>query len=259
MNASQPRLYQSLAADYFLLERRGQVLDRDIALLSKILPLREGARVLDLGCGSGEQAAALLRNGVRLIGVDSSEAMLECARRRNPGPEYILGDIGSDDFWKSAPMTAQSFQGALSLFGVWNYLSADSQQPARALRSLAGVLEARAPAVLEVWLRGPYERLRSAETGWRAVTLQSGEAQRRRQLRYHEAAGYAWLELIHEYRPAAGGAIESDRHWMRLFDIEGFRGICEEAGFSVVQTMQDSSGAPVNDLSGGAWFFLRRS
>ena len=43
---------------------------------------RGGAPVLDLGCGSGLLAARIARSGARVIGVDSSRAMLRRARVR---------------------------------------------------------------------------------------------------------------------------------------------------------------------------------
>lgn len=56
--------------------------------------LRPGARILDLGCGTGEPAAAyLVRRGFRVVGVDESAAMLDIARRVVPEAELILSDM----------------------------------------------------------------------------------------------------------------------------------------------------------------------
>jgi ubiquinone/menaquinone biosynthesis C-methylase UbiE len=41
-----------------------------------------GLRVLDAGCGSGAHAEALIRRGAEVIGLDSSQGLLEIARRR---------------------------------------------------------------------------------------------------------------------------------------------------------------------------------
>ncbi len=41
-----------------------------------------GDRILDLGCGTGEDAVHLLSRGIRLSAIDASSAMVEAARGR---------------------------------------------------------------------------------------------------------------------------------------------------------------------------------
>jgi len=56
--------------------------------------LPRGARVLDLGCGTGEPVARyLVGAGFRVVGVDESAGMLEIARRVVPEAELIEGDM----------------------------------------------------------------------------------------------------------------------------------------------------------------------
>ncbi|MFJ8822676.1 class I SAM-dependent methyltransferase [Streptomyces sp. NPDC102467] len=52
-----------------------------------------GARVLDLGCGTGRDAAYLSRAGRDVVGADLSEPMLAHARTHHPGPEYVRADL----------------------------------------------------------------------------------------------------------------------------------------------------------------------
>ena len=51
-----------------------------------------GGDVLDFGCGAGRIAAALVRHGARVTGVDVSAAMIAIARARVPGAAFVLGD-----------------------------------------------------------------------------------------------------------------------------------------------------------------------
>ncbi|HUY71733.1 MAG TPA: methyltransferase domain-containing protein [Gaiellaceae bacterium] len=51
---------------------------------------RRGQSVLDLGCGDGIMAAPLGGYGLVYSGVDSSEQMVEEARRRHPGLRFAL-------------------------------------------------------------------------------------------------------------------------------------------------------------------------
>ncbi|WP_407552304.1 class I SAM-dependent methyltransferase [Streptomyces sp. Pv4-95] len=52
-----------------------------------------GSRVLDLGCGTGRDAARLQAAGRQVVGADLSEAMLTHARSHHPGPAYTRADL----------------------------------------------------------------------------------------------------------------------------------------------------------------------
>lgn len=56
-----------------------------------------GPRVLDMGCGTGRDAAHLHRAGRTVTGADLSEAMLAYARARHPGPAYVRADLHGFD------------------------------------------------------------------------------------------------------------------------------------------------------------------
>jgi SAM-dependent methyltransferase len=58
-----------------------------------LLGLAPGAKVLDAACGFGRFAAALLALGCDVVGVDISPAAIAEARRRCPGPDYVVGDL----------------------------------------------------------------------------------------------------------------------------------------------------------------------
>jgi ubiquinone/menaquinone biosynthesis C-methylase UbiE len=56
--------------------------------------LATGARVLDLGCGSGRPVAQhMAQRGLRVTGVDSSRAMISLCRNRLPDHEWIVADM----------------------------------------------------------------------------------------------------------------------------------------------------------------------
>lgn len=56
-----------------------------------------GNRVLDMGCGTGRDAAWLHDAGRAVIGADLSQAMLAYAREHHPGPEYVRADLHGFD------------------------------------------------------------------------------------------------------------------------------------------------------------------
>jgi SAM-dependent methyltransferase len=67
------------------------VTDLGAALVDLLAP-QPGERVLDLGCGTGHQAAELHREGIDVVGVDSDAAMVARARAEHPGTTYVLAD-----------------------------------------------------------------------------------------------------------------------------------------------------------------------
>ena len=56
-----------------------------------------GPRVLDIGCGTGRDAAYLHAAGRTVTGADLSGAMLAHASREHPGPEYLRADLREFD------------------------------------------------------------------------------------------------------------------------------------------------------------------
>lgn len=55
--------------------------------------LKPSMKVLDLGCGAGQDSKFLHEIGIDVIGLDISEEMIEQAKKRNPDIEFIVGDF----------------------------------------------------------------------------------------------------------------------------------------------------------------------
>lgn len=65
----------------------------DAGLISKIIPLSEYPRVLDVCCGFGRFTKELGLLGYNVTGVDLSLEQIEAARLADPGGTYIQGDM----------------------------------------------------------------------------------------------------------------------------------------------------------------------
>jgi trans-aconitate 2-methyltransferase len=68
------------------------------AVLLDLLAPRPGERILDLGCGTGHLTARITEAGAEAVGIDSSSAMIEDARRLYPHIRFEFADARSFAF-----------------------------------------------------------------------------------------------------------------------------------------------------------------
>lgn len=108
------------------------------AVWAEIGPMfRSGDRVLELGCGTGEDAMWLAQRGVHVTATDSSQAMLDVARRKvadcgiTERVQFMHLDVRDITNFQSVVSTYQ-FDGVFSNFGALNCL-ADRRPLAEAL------------------------------------------------------------------------------------------------------------------------------
>jgi SAM-dependent methyltransferase len=181
--------FDALAADYdasFTATPLGTLLREAVwrRLAARFSP---GDRVLELACGTGEDALHLACRGVRVTAIDASAAMVEAARRKvaAAGVEGMVEvqhqEISS--LCSPLPLLPAPFDGAFSNFGGLNCVS-----DLRALaRGLAQRLRPGAPVLLCVmgplvpwewlWYLGKgdptraFRRLRRGGVAWRGMTV----------------------------------------------------------------------------------------
>jgi demethylmenaquinone methyltransferase / 2-methoxy-6-polyprenyl-1,4-benzoquinol methylase len=104
-------------------------LDRRWRRLTVRAVVKSGDSVLDACCGTGDLALEAERAGGRVTGLDFSERMLERARRKSAGVEWVRGDL------LALPFADGSFDAATVGFGIRNVADLDG-----GLRELARVL-----------------------------------------------------------------------------------------------------------------------
>ncbi len=76
------------------------------------LGMAGGERLLDVACGTGNAALVAASAGAAVTGIDSSPRLLDVARERVPGAEFVLGDAAK------LPFEDGRFDAAVSVFGV---------------------------------------------------------------------------------------------------------------------------------------------
>jgi len=93
------------------------------------LGLKRGARVTDLGCGSGVFSDLLQRAGYDCVGLDISPKLIAIGRKKYPNMEFVEGDV------EHLPFPAESFDGVL-LSGIVHHLPDPSRCAAEVFRVL---------------------------------------------------------------------------------------------------------------------------
>ena len=84
-----------------------QATERIIAAFVRRTGLPRGARVADVGCGSGMFTELLRRQGFQSVGLDISPKSIELGRRKYPGLDLVEGDA------ENLPFESASLDGVL--------------------------------------------------------------------------------------------------------------------------------------------------
>jgi demethylmenaquinone methyltransferase/2-methoxy-6-polyprenyl-1,4-benzoquinol methylase len=135
------RMFDRIAPVYDAMNRLMTAgLDRRWRRETALAVVRPGNRVLDVCCGTGDLALAAADAGGKVTGLDFSEPMLERARAKAPGLEWVSGDA------LALPFGDGSFDAVTIGFGLRNL--ADAEQ------GLAEIRRVLAPggrvAILEI-------------------------------------------------------------------------------------------------------------
>src|SRR3954464_14771629 len=56
---------------------------------------KEGEKILDLGCGTGELTAKIAESGAQVTGIDSSASMIASAKQHFPNVKFAVADATS--------------------------------------------------------------------------------------------------------------------------------------------------------------------
>jgi SAM-dependent methyltransferase len=104
--------YDELSGRYREWAARAQGDPRDRMLGEFVRRLPDGARVLDLGCGSGIPSARELARRFQVVGVDISEVQIRAARENIPDATFIQGDVADVE------LPDASFDGVSAFYAI---------------------------------------------------------------------------------------------------------------------------------------------
>ena len=105
-----------------------------------------GMRVLDVGCGLGDLAAAGAARGAEATGTDLAEGMVEAARRRHPGLRFVQAD------GEQLPFEDGSFDATVAAFVINHMPDAE-----RGAAELVRVTRPGGRVATAMW--GPFDRV----------------------------------------------------------------------------------------------------
>lgn len=149
MPPADPRTAQHFWARYFAVYDTLNLAMPYQAMLAtqvELLAPRPGDRVLDAGTGSGNLAAALVRTGAEVVGIDFCEPAIELARQKAPTARFGFGDLTRPlDF-------ADGEFDLVACSAVLHVLSRDEQRTAMA--ELARVLRPGGRLVVTAFAHG---------------------------------------------------------------------------------------------------------
>ncbi len=107
------------------------------------------ARVLDVCCGTGYLAGLLTARGMKVTGIDASEAMIAHARENVPAAEFQVA--GAADF-----QVLGRFHGAVCTFDSLNHLL-EVEELEACFRRVAKALKPGAPFAFDILLEAAYK------------------------------------------------------------------------------------------------------
>jgi SAM-dependent methyltransferase len=107
----------------------------------KLLGTVEGARILDLGCGTGRNAVALAQAGAKVLAVDPSAELLAAARERAEAADVRV-ELHQAGLAELAFLRSDSIDAAISVMALGS-----TDDLARVFRQVHRVLKPEAPLV----------------------------------------------------------------------------------------------------------------
>jgi 2-polyprenyl-3-methyl-5-hydroxy-6-metoxy-1,4-benzoquinol methylase len=209
INALNLQFYQSFADDFS--ETRLRLQPGVVKLMERLL---ESSRILDLGCGNGRLAQALLLKGFSgsYLGLDFSPNLLDEALRNIPpdtSVRFSTQDLNQSPW--DIPPTVSPFD-AIVCFAVMHHIPGNKARQ-RFCRTLRGYLSSQGSYFLSNWQFLKSDRFQDRIIPWEKVGLSEDEVDEGDYLIDWRRGG-SGIRYVHHF---------SENELIELADLCGFR------------------------------------
>jgi len=193
-----------------------------------------GARILDLGCGTGGHVIPLMKAGCDVTGVDVSAEMIAIAKAKAAeeglDPELIVGDARTLDL-------GRRFDAVISMFAVVGYQLSNDDLAAM-LAVARSHLDVGGIFTFDAWF-GPAALTVKPEKRRKSVRLDDGTELVRIATPTLDVIAQTVrvdYEIVHTGATAGGSAV-AESHTMRFLFAQEIAYFLRVAGFEVVELM----------------------
>lgn len=207
-------------------EREAKV---QVDFVAKVLPLKVGDCVLDLGCGTGRHAVELSQRGYRVACLDLSSVLLRLAKKRSDlvcRAHFVRADMRRIPF-------AAVFDAVLSFFTTFGYFKRDDEN----LQTLISIREALKPGG---WFFLDYlnkEFVVKSLIPSDAFSINGYEILQERRYNQKEERVEKKIKIIEN------GRVREYRESVRLYTLAEMQAMLAAAGLTLVKTFGDFDGS----------------
>jgi cyclopropane fatty-acyl-phospholipid synthase-like methyltransferase len=204
--------------------------------------LKQGMRVLDLGCGPGLYSELMQAKGAQVVGLDGSENSIEYARERSErlglGIEYL-----HMDFFDMA--YENEFDVVLQIYGELNTFSPVNRD--RLLACIRSALKDNGRFVCDVTTRACRD-VEATKPSW--YTSESGFWSSEPHLVLEQAYDYpedsAWVD---QFIVVDTMGLKIYRNWFNDHDVPSITEVMQHNGYQVEHCWGDLTGSEYTDTS----------
>lgn len=233
-------LQAHLSQEHEAASRKTEAIDAQVEHLTFAGILKEGDRILDLGCGPGLYTGRLCRKGLKVTGVDFSRRSIEYAVKdaveNDLDIDYRLADFFSIDF-------SDEFDAVTQIYGELNTFS-DKKRDAF-LASIHKALKPDGLFIFDVTTK-VLRKKEGAANRW--YLFEGGFWRPGKHLFLQEGFAYpdddVWLD---QYIIIDEKEVTVYRNWFHDYSLRTINDVLEKAGFSILQIWNDLDGTPYEE------------